>query len=381
MSGRPPLGGAAPAAVALIAAALTAAYPGGAAAQARAAGADYLYAAVQGEAAVAVVDMASLEVVARVELRELGFTENAKPHHVAVSPDGSRWYLSLIGENRVLAFDGENRLLGSAEFEVPGMLALHPKGEVLFVGRSMSAVNPPARIGAIRTGPDAARMEVEEVDVFFPRPHALALSADGERVYSASLGVNQLAAVDAGSGEMTLIDIPGETHAPVQFAVAPDGRTLVASTQLTGRLLVFDLEDPDHPTLRAEIPLGGQPWHPVYAPAGDVVYVGLKMENRVVAVDVARGAVVWSTEHPGLNHPHGSALSPDGRRLFISSNGPGGMQMGEPAPDAGAGAGHGAHGAGRAATGTVTVLDARDGTVLKVLELGENVTGLGARTR
>lgn len=335
--------------------------------------ADFLYVAIQGDAEVAVVDMGTLEEVARIDLGELGFSENAKPHHIAVEPDGSYWYLSLIGENRVLKFDRGNRLVDQAQFEVPGMLVMHPTRDLLFVGRSMSAVNPPERIGAI----SRSDMEVDELDVFFPRPHALTVSADGDRVYSASLAVNQLAAVDVETGDMELTDIAGPVHTLVQFAASPDGRTLVGTAELTGLLLVFDLADPDHPSLRAEIPVGRQPWHPVFAADGRTVYFGNKMDHTVVAVDVDAGEVIWRTEDPGLNHPHGSALSRDGRHLFISSNGPGGMQMGEMEMEAG----HDMHAEHRAATGTLTVLDTRDGSVVKVLEMGENATGLGARSR
>lgn len=330
---------------------------------------DFVYVAIQGEAKVAVVDMATLEEVARIDLRDLGFSENAKPHHIAVEPDGSHWYLSLIGENRVLKFDRGNNLVGQAEFEVPGMLALDPNGDFLFVGRSMSAVNPPERIGAV----DRNSMEVEEIDVFFPRPHALTVSADGERVYSASLAVNQLGAVDVESASMELTDIQGPVHTLVQFAASPDGSTLVATAELTGLLLVFDLADPDHPKLRAEVPVGRQPWHPVYSADGRTVFFGNKMDHTVVAVDVQAGRVAWRTEDMGLNHPHGSALSPDGTHLFISSNGPGGMQMGGMEP------GEDAHAAHRAGTGTLTILDTRDGRVVKVLQMGENATGVGAR--
>ena len=208
--------------------------------------ADLLYVAIQGDAHVAVVDMASLEEVARVDLQALGFSENAKPHHIAVEPDGSHWYLSLIGENRVLKFDRDNHLVDQAEFEVPGMLAVHPSRDLLLVGRSMSAVNPPERIGAIRR----SDMDVEEVDVFFPRPHAIAVSSDGERVYTASLAVNQLGAVDLETLDLALEDLEGPVHTLVQFAVSPDGSTLVGTAQLTGQLLIFDLTDPNQPRLR-----------------------------------------------------------------------------------------------------------------------------------
>jgi DNA-binding beta-propeller fold protein YncE len=331
---------------------------------------DLVYVAVQGDAQVAVVDMATLEEVDRVDLQELGFSSNAKPHHVAVEPDGSHWYVSLIGENRILKFNRANELVDRAEFEVPGMMAVHPTRDLLLVGRSMSAVNPPQRVGVV----ERSGMDVEEVDVFFPRPHAIAVSADGTRLYTASLAVNQIGVVDLDTEDMELTDIPGEVHTLVQFAVSPDGRTVVATGQLTGRLLVFDMSDPDHPALRSQVEVGGQPWHPVFSPDGRTVYFGIKVDNAVVAVDVATGAVVWRTRDDGIVAPHGAALSPDGSRLFVSSNGPGGMDMG-----GGAMTDHADHPG--TTTGTLAVLDTRDGTVLKVLEMGTNTTGVGVAAR
>ena len=55
--------------------------------------------------------------------------------------------------------------------ETPGMLALVPGGGQLVVSRSMSAVNPPKRVGLIRT----SDMTGEEIDVLFPRPHPMAV--------------------------------------------------------------------------------------------------------------------------------------------------------------------------------------------------------------
>lgn len=333
---------------------------------------ELVYVAVQGDAEVAVVDVATLEEVDRVDLQALGFSGNAKPHHIAVEPDGSFWYVSLIGENRVLKFNRRNELVDRFEFEVPGMLAVHPTRDLLLIGRSMSAVNPPQRIGAV----DREGFGLEEVDVFFPRPHAIAVSADGQRVYTASLAANQIGAVELESLEMELTDLQGPVHTLVQFAVSPNGRTLVATGQLTGRLLVFDLADPDHPRLRSQVEVGGQPWHPVYDHAGEVVYFGIKVSNTVVAVDIASGAILWRAQGPSLDGPHGSALSADGRHLFISSNGPGGMGM-----DMGGGAMADHAGHGGADTGTLTVLDTRDGSIVKVLEMGANTTGIGVAAR
>ena len=134
-----------------------------------------LYACNQGTAVVSVIDMEANVVIRTVKLQPLGFTENSRPHHTAVEPDGSFWYVSLIGDDKVLKFNRDNELVAQTDFERPGMLALHPTQDLLFVGRSMKAVKPPQRIGMIQR----SDMTIEEIDVFFSRPHALAIHPDG----------------------------------------------------------------------------------------------------------------------------------------------------------------------------------------------------------
>lgn len=365
---------------------------------------DRVYSTDQGAASIEVIDAATFEIVETVDLQQLGFGENAKPHHIAVEPDGSFWYVSLIGENRVLKFDRDNELVGQAEFEVPGMLSLSPVGDELYVGRSMSAVNPPMRIGAIRR----SDMSVDEIDVLFPRPHALITHPSGDYVYSASLGLNRMAAVDAESWDPTFTDVPGDTHAMVQFAVSPDGSTLVVTGELTGDLLVFDLSsDPSNPIFVRSIDVGSRPWHPIFGRDGQHVYFGLKGDDAAVEVDVVAGEVTRTFSGEGFDQPHGAALSPDGRYLFVTNNGPGGMGMDHGAMDASAadadtggmdhggmdhtgsdhggmdhgGMDHGGHDMGMETTldgGTVVVIDLESGETVRVIPVGPNATGIGA---
>ncbi|MEX0600773.1 MAG: hypothetical protein WD205_09040 [Rhodothermales bacterium] len=204
---------------------------------------ELLYVCNQGSAVISIVDMATNVVIRTVDLRELGFSENASPHHIAVAPDGEHWYVSLIGEGVVLKFTRDNELVGRAEFDVPGMLSISSTGESLYAGRSMSAVNPPQRIGRI----DPSDMSVEEIDVFYPRPHALIAAPGGRHVYSASLGVNQIAGIDPQSLEIELTEVEGPHHGFVQFAVAPNRPLMIVGGEMSGQLLFFSLEEPMSP--------------------------------------------------------------------------------------------------------------------------------------
>src|SRR5262252_5271531 len=109
-----------------------------------------LYITNQVSASITVVDQERLAVDTVIDLTKLGFTANAKPHHAVVEPDGAFWYVTLIGDGKVLKFDRNNRLVGQVSMETPGLLALDPVHDSLYVGRSMTAVNPPKSLGVIQ---------------------------------------------------------------------------------------------------------------------------------------------------------------------------------------------------------------------------------------
>jgi DNA-binding beta-propeller fold protein YncE len=333
-----------------------------------------LYVTNQNGASISVIDVELQAEVARVDLQELGFGPNAKPHDTALEPDGSYWYVSLIGENRVLKFDRENRLVGQVEMEVPGLVVAHPTRDLLIVGRSMSAVNPPPSVALIRRSDMTL---LEEVEVVYPRPHANATRRD-QWAYSASLAENRIAVIDLDSEGVTLVDLPepalrdtasmehaehqGMTpHTLVEFALAPDGRTMVAGGQISGELMVFDLSDPGSPRIVQRVQVGGAPWHPAFTPDGRWVYVPLNRANQVAVIDAEEWKVVERIEGRGIAEPHGAAPSPDGRFMFVSNNNLQGTYVAS-GPDP--------------KLGTVVVIDVANREIVKVIEVGPNATGL-----
>ncbi|MFQ5551440.1 MAG: beta-propeller fold lactonase family protein, partial [Gemmatimonadales bacterium] len=328
---------------------------------------EFVYVTNQSAALVSVIDVATNQVVRTVDLVGLGFTPNAKPHDVAVEPDGAAWYVSLITDNVVLKFDRNNNFLGRVEFERPGLLALSHANNTLYVGRSMAAVNPPQRIGVI----DGASLELEEVDVFFPRPHALAVAPDGANVYTASLALNQIATADIADiaeEDLALTNIAGDNpHVFVEFAISPDGNTMVAATEMTSQFMIFDISDPPNVVLQESIDINAAPWHPIYSRDGRYVYVGNKNANTVTVVDMQSRAVVDVIEGNGLAEPHGSALSADGRYVYISNRNLAGAYT--PRYDLG----------DNANAGTVVVIDTESREIIKVIEVDEYAAGMGGR--
>lgn len=317
-----------------------------------------LYVANQEAATVSIIDVQSQDIIETVDLTALGFTATSKPHHVVVEPGGDHWYVSLIADGAVLKFDRQNRLVGQAAFETPGMLALHPSQDLLYVGRSMAAVNPPQRIGEIRR----SDMRIDELDVFFARPHAIAIDAVRNQVYSGSLAGNNIASLSVEAPEPDLSSLEGDPHVFVQFAVSPDGRHLVATGQLTGKLLVFSIADPTAPELIRTVDVGRSPWHPAFSRDGRYVYFGNQGSHSVMAVET-RG---WTVEHviegEGLSEPHGIAVSSDGRYVYVSNRNLNGRYRAS-GPDE--------------RTGTVVVIDRQTHAIIKVIEVGRYAAGMG----
>jgi DNA-binding beta-propeller fold protein YncE len=329
--------------------------------------ADLLYVCIQDDAKIAVVDMRAKSVVRTIDLQKLGFPATAKPHYIVVEPDGSAWYVSLIGANRVVKFDRQDRIVGQFEMETPGMLAI--AGPVLAVTRSMSAVNPPKRIAILRRD----TLTGDELDVIFPRPHPIAALATAESgyVYTGSLGVNQLAAISFADDKVELLSIPGPTHSLVQFALSPDNRTLVGSTDVSGQLLVFSLASPAKPALVKAIDVGKMAFDPAFTPDGRAVWVPVKSTNEIVVVDTASWTVKSRIKDDAFKQPHQIVFSPDGATAFVTTNNK--MDhMADPAH-----AGHAMPGAGGAAS--LVVVDVKSGKVEKAIELGQNLTGMGRR--
>lgn len=317
-----------------------------------------IYVCNQGSATVSILDANTHDVIDTVDLQALGFSENAKPHHAVAEPDGSFWYLSLIAENTVLKLNPENEIVGRVEMETPGMLAIQPSGNLLFVGRSMSAVNPPKSLGLVNRGD----MSMEMIGTFFPRPHALTLSADGNRAFVASLATNQMLSLDASTQDIELTRLGGDTQTLVQFAATPDGSTLIGGGQVTGQLLFFDASDPANITVTDTLNVGAMPWHPVISPDGATAYVPVKGANEVVVVDIASRSITKRISGNGLAQPHGSALSPNGRFLYVTNNNSKGTYA--PTGD-------------DPKAGTVVVIDTESNEIVSVIETGRNPTGIG----
>lgn len=326
-----------------------------------------LYVVNQTGASISVIDQERLTVDTVIDLTKMGFSANAKPHHIAVEPNGSAWYVSLIGDGKVLKFGRDNRLVGQVSMETPGLLAIDPVHDSLFVGRSMTAVNPPKSLGVIHRTPFTL---VDEQEIVIPRPHALVVTHDGRWVHTASLAENRIASVEVATGRVTLSSVSGAPRSLVQFTIAPDGRSMIAGGELSNTMLMWDPSSAPLTVVR-EGPVGGKPWDPVFSRDGRRVYVSLLADNAVAEIDAGTGQVLRRfTER--LAQPDGVILRADGRYLFVANRNTGAAAPGVSGHDM-----HGMEGQ-NANHGWLAVIDVTSGKTISTLMLGPSPTGVGA---
>lgn len=333
-----------------------------------------LYVTNQGGASVSVIDQTRLSVDTVIDLTVLGFTPNARPHHAVVEGDGSFWYVTLIGDGRVLKFDRANRLVAQVKMETPGLLALDPVHDSLYVGRSMTAVNPPKSLGVITRSSFAM---VEEQEIQIPRPHALAVTPDGKWVHAASLAENRFASLETTTGRVTLTTLPGTAmRSMVQFTVSPDGTRMIVGGELSNTVLVFDLTKSAPFVPLAEFAVAGKPWDPVFSRDGTRAYFSLFADSAVADVELRTGRIV-RTFRGHMAQPYDMILRADGKYLFVVNQNIGGVKAGQSAhdnmPDM-----SGMPTPAGPAKGWLSVINTATGKVVKELTLGVSPSGMGA---
>ncbi len=308
-----------------------------------------LYAGVQRENHVAILDGETLRLIRRVYLDDHGLPspptgaqqDRLGPHHMAFEPDGSAWYVSLINAGAVaklstsLMLDPSDPayLLGrtpAGAMSYPGMLALDPTSQRLYVGRSTLA--PDLSITGFYAV-DRATMSAEPTDTpGFALPHAMAVTPDGRFVLTASLSGNRVAVYDGATLDLLHLQaLDGPPRELIHFGVlgAHHGSRLHAfeaslTSRSTDEVLLFSLSADGVLTLTGAAPAGDGPYHAHVGHDGRTLLIPNWNGNTVTLVDAvtrATTATIGAGAPDGpLSRPHSPTPWHDGARFFVSSS-------------------------------------------------------------
>ena len=228
-----------------------------------------VFVAGDGSTSMSVIDTASDTVVRTVEV-------GASPHGLAMLPDGRTVLVGVYGADRIAFVDvAGGAVVATVPVAKPHTIAVRPDGKVAYV-----ASQEPGQFALVVVDL-GSRSVVRRIDLD-KAPRDPEFSADGKYLYVTAAGVNALRVIDAASDQQVAEIATGPSpHLGKWFAGAAVGTIVV---QGPGELLLFD---PASQAALRSVAIGKQPhW---MASDGKTVWVTNEGSNDVSAVDLASG--------------------------------------------------------------------------------------------
>ncbi|MBI1967850.1 MAG: hypothetical protein HYS40_07655 [Gemmatimonadetes bacterium] len=246
------------------------------------------------------------------------------PHHVAGSPDGRFWYVTVahgtpFGTLWKMAAEGDT-LVGRAPLELfPTTIALTPDGELAFVANSdFHGDHPRVNVVSVVHTP---RMRTLANLPACDMPHGVRVNRAGTRVYVTCMESDEVLEIDRQTftiARRRSTGIGGQAGghecSPTFVSVSPDDRRLYIACNHGDALQVRDAATLD---LVSEIPTGAGAYNAESSPDGRWVLVTNKKARSVSLIDA--NTLTEAARIPVSKPlPHGVAYSPDGRYAFVS---------------------------------------------------------------
>ncbi len=242
-----------------------------------------------------------------------------RPLSLALTPDGSRVYVTNLGNNSANVIDTSTNTLESTPnlngiFNVPQSIAITPNGNYAYVA---SAGN--GTVVVIDTDPTSGSYNSvipEPALTRFDYPQSLAITPDGQYVYVANGNVN---VVSTASNTITSTIIGFAV--PDFIAITPNGDFAYVSNLFDG-VSVIDI------ATNSIIPTPGLvfgflfPQSITITPDGVYAYVANGGNtNSVIVIDIASNTIVSAPGLAGVfNGPVSIAFTPDGYYGYVSNS-------------------------------------------------------------
>ncbi|MGZ5714092.1 MAG: YVTN family beta-propeller repeat protein [Caldimonas sp.] len=230
-----------------------------------------LYVSSDGASVVNVIDTASDKVTATIEV-------GRSPHGLALAPDGRVLLAGVYGEDRVAFVDTATRsVLASVPVAKPHTIAIRPDGKLAYV-----ASQQPGAFALVVI--DLASRSIAKTLPLDKPPRDLEFGWDGKALYFTMAGIDAVQVLDAASDRVAATIATGASpHIAMQAHGAAFGTVVV---QGPGELMLFD------PATRQpvrSIAVGKQPHWMAPADGGRTFYVSNEGSNDVTVVDLASG--------------------------------------------------------------------------------------------
>jgi YVTN family beta-propeller protein len=266
-----------------------------------------LIVANKSEDSVSLVNLRTLQVVGKV-------ATGRGPHEVAVSPDG-KWAFAANYEgpgDNISILDlkarEEKGRIRLDPYRRPHGLAISKDGTRLYVTceANQSVLEIETATGKIvRVFPTGQRIT-----------HMLALAPDGRRLYAANIGSGSVTVLDLMAGRAVAHIATGAGCEGID--VAPDGKEIWATNREAGTISIIRAE-----TNRVidNLPCPGFPIRLKFTPDGKRALITCYEENSVAIFDVSSRKEIRRIRAGGslpFQNPIGLVIEPEGQRAFFS---------------------------------------------------------------
>ncbi len=244
-----------------------------------------------------------------------GLKIGARPNAIVMDPNGSRVYIS--DENGLIHIVSTESLRPIADIRTDSTtlswLLISPSGDRLYASTLDGNV----------LAFDTARFDVitrAKLNGTYPVVRPMALSPDGARLYVSEAPDKNLGIVSLEARGLGLIARFGDARDPRFSAVTRNGTRLFIPNYSEGMVTVYSVSSNFQffPALTNRIPIRGGPTSAVLNRDESLLYVTLGIEPSIAVVNTQTLAVQKTIAMP--TNLFGAALTPDGRRLIVTSN-------------------------------------------------------------
>jgi YVTN family beta-propeller protein len=225
-----------------------------------------------------------------------------KPFGVAITPDGTRAYVTNSNDNTVSVIDTTNMLVGSPITVgfTPQGVAITPDGKRAYVTNFSALANT---VSVIDTNPASPTYNSVVATVAVgTEPFEVAITPDGTRAYVTNDGSNTVSVIDTNPASPTyntVVATVGVGTGPVGVAITPDGTRayVVNDSVFSNSVSVIDT-NPASPTYNkvvATVGVGTNPIGVAITPDGKSAYVANSADNTVSVIDTNPGDTHFNT--------------------------------------------------------------------------------------
>jgi len=147
-------------------------------------------------------------------------------------------------------------------------------------------------------------------------PENFDLSLDGKTMFVSNEDASTVSFIDVASGKVVQTISVGEE--PEGVRLRPDGKVVYVTAETEGAVYVIDVAT--HKVLKS-FKVGRRPRNILFLPDGSRAYVGAENDGTVALIDSIKHEKIQTITlgAPGEIRPMGLALSPDAKKVYVST--------------------------------------------------------------